>query len=91
LTATSSPWFVRARWTWPSEAGDGERLLVHLGEQLRDTCTEVLLDDTAHAAERDRARTVGKRPRRPFPSAGPVELDHREELRELRSGALQAP
>ncbi len=38
----------------------------------------------------DRARGVGERPeRRQRLFAGPVELDHREELPELRSGALQ--
>ena len=82
---------ARARAVDLTERGDGERLLLHLGERLRNARTEVLLDDTTHAAERDRARAVGKRPQRPLPFAGPVELDHREELSELRSGALQPP
>ena len=46
----------------------------------------------SHAAEGDRRRAVGQRTeRRSALAAAPIELDHREELRDLRPGALQPP
>jgi hypothetical protein len=47
-----------------AERGDGERLLVDVGEQFPYARAEVVLDDTTHAAERDRVRAVGQRSQR---------------------------
>jgi hypothetical protein len=69
------------------ERGDGELLLVDVVEQLADAGVEVLLDDPSHTAERDGSRAVGQHAGRCGRVA--VELEHREELRDLRPGALE--
>ena len=79
----------RARAVHLAERGERERLLVEVGEQVPIAGVEVLLD---HASSRGRrappARRRAARRRGGSPSRR-VELEHREELRDLRPGALQ--
>jgi hypothetical protein len=69
-------------------------VLVDVGEQLPDAGVEVLLDHASRAAEGNRPGAVGQRTERrerPLALGGAIEPDHREELPDFRSGALQPP
>jgi hypothetical protein len=74
---------ARARPVHLAERGERERLFVDIGEEVTDPGIAVLLDHASQAAEGNGARRLILCAR--------VELDHREELPNLRAGALQMP
>ena len=78
---------ARARLVDLAQRRERERLLVDVVEQPADLLVEILLDDASHLAERDRRGAVGKRPEGRGRLA--IELDHRQELFDLRPGAAQ--
>ena len=87
LTATSSPSLVRARCTWPSEAsanGCSSKSANSCPTRASRSCSSTRL----HAAEGDRRRARRQRAERQRLAAA-IELQHREELRQLRACALE--
>ena len=86
LTATSSPSVVRARWTWPSDA------MANGSSSKSSNSSPRGRRGPARSPCFTRLKGTARAPPGSAPSAGSplaVELEHREELRELRSGALQ--
>ena len=81
---------LRARPMDLAQRGERERLLVEVREQLADGRVELVLDDSAHAIERDRRRARGQGAEG-APGALALEGKHREQLHELRARALHPP
>ena len=81
---------VRARAVDLAERRERERLLVEVGEQLADGRVELVLDDPAHAIERDRRRARRQGAEGAL-GALALEGEHREQLHELRARALHPP
>ena len=71
-----------------AEGGKRERLLVEVGEQIPDAGVEVVLEHAFHATEGDGPGALGQRSESQR-LAGVVELEHRQELRQLRPCALE--
>jgi hypothetical protein len=69
-------------------------LLVENGEYILHAGVEILLDHESHAAQRKRLSVFAQRAqrmRRRLTLRRPLELDHREQLRDLRASTPHPP